>query len=258
MNPKISISSLIYKSIKYADFIYDSIHKYTPELQTGEAEFYFIANDATEEVINHLEKKKYRYYINNNKHYTEDELFKMGYGWPEYMNRVYRGYNESIRLAAGEIIVLVNSDMGFSKDWLKNLLAKLNDKVVVVGKLIEPGHIRHGVFPASLNGTGAFQKNFGTSPTNFKDKEFQEFAESFKQNIITPGGAYMPCCMYKQSAIDVGLYPEGNIAGSNFNHVVDYGDIAFFKKLSAKKGMSHITCWNSIIYHFKEGEKDDN
>src|SRR5439155_17482671 len=114
MSVKISISSLIYKSTKYADFVYNSIYKYTPELQTGEAEFYFIANDATEQVINHLENKKYKYYINNNKHYTEEELFKMGYGCPEYMNRVYKSYNEAIKKASGEIIVLINSDMGFS------------------------------------------------------------------------------------------------------------------------------------------------
>jgi len=36
----ISIVSLIYKNPKWADFVYDSVHRYTKELHTGEAEFF--------------------------------------------------------------------------------------------------------------------------------------------------------------------------------------------------------------------------
>ena len=45
MIPKISISSLIFKSPVYADSVWESVHKFTPELHNGEAEFFFIAND---------------------------------------------------------------------------------------------------------------------------------------------------------------------------------------------------------------------
>jgi len=54
MIPKISISSLIFKSPVYADSVWESVHKFTPELHNGEAEFFFIANDPTYELIEHL------------------------------------------------------------------------------------------------------------------------------------------------------------------------------------------------------------
>ena len=53
-NKKISIVSLIYKSKKFADAVYESVHKYTPELANGNCEFFFIANDATPTLIKHL------------------------------------------------------------------------------------------------------------------------------------------------------------------------------------------------------------
>ena len=60
---KISIVSLIYKSPVFADFVYDSIHKYTPLLNSGMAEFFFVANDPTDGVVRHLRKKGYKYFI---------------------------------------------------------------------------------------------------------------------------------------------------------------------------------------------------
>lgn len=54
---KITIIALIYQSTEYADFLYENIHRHTVELQNGEAEFCFIANDANTEVVEHLEKK---------------------------------------------------------------------------------------------------------------------------------------------------------------------------------------------------------
>ena len=56
--------------------------------------------------------------VNVNRRYSDDELFALGYGAPEYMSRVYRGYNEGIRAAAGDYVVLINSDNYFSPDWL--------------------------------------------------------------------------------------------------------------------------------------------
>ena len=56
---KVSIISLIYCSSKYADWIHDSVHRFTPMLATGEAEFFFIANDPTEDLLKHLREKKF-------------------------------------------------------------------------------------------------------------------------------------------------------------------------------------------------------
>ena len=88
MNEKVSIICLIYQSPEYADYFYDNIMAYTPEIESGEAEFFFVANDATTEVLELLKKRGYPHYVNNNPHYTNEELFARGFSFPEYMARV--------------------------------------------------------------------------------------------------------------------------------------------------------------------------
>jgi glycosyltransferase involved in cell wall biosynthesis len=246
----ISIASLIYKSKKYADWVYDSIYEFTPQLKRGEAEFFFVANDPTEELLEHLQYKGYKHYLNRNPKQTEEELFRMGYGAPLHMHRVYRGYNKAIESAEGDIVVLVNSDSYFSPDWLENMLKYLNSKTIVCSKLVERMHPEHTTFP------GVYHCEFGSHPDNFNREAFLRFCERVKATGLQLGGAYMPCAFYKSIAIKVGLYPEGNLAGTSFNHVVATGDEVFYRKLS-KAGVRHVTAMDSIVYHTKEGELDE-
>ncbi len=80
IEPKISIICLIYKSTTFAKAVYESLHKYTPQLNNGEAELIFVANDADEKILEFLKDRKYTYAINNNIFLSEGELFKLGYG----------------------------------------------------------------------------------------------------------------------------------------------------------------------------------
>jgi len=217
-------------------------------LNTGEAEFFFIANDATTEVIEHLNVKGYKYYINNNPCLTEQELFNKGIGCPEYINRVYRGWNAAIQHAK-DVVVLVNSDNIFSTNWLENLYKHLNEKVVVCSQLIERRHPKYGVFP------GAYEGNFGNHPSNFQKELYLDFCKRVSKNMFRYGGAYMPCMFYRHIAFQSGLYPEGNICGKSFNQIVRYGDEDFFLRLQ-NNGVQHITSMDSISYHFKEGEME--
>lgn len=246
----ISIVSLIYKSTVFADSIYKSIMKYTPMVHDGRAEFFFIANDASDKVISYLERNGYKFYINNNVHYTEEELCRRGIAWPEYINRVYCGWNEAIR-RSGEIVVLVNSDNLFSPNWLENLYKWLTKNVIVCSQLVERWHPKYGVFP------GAYHGEYGNHPSNFKENEFIEFCQKVSKPIIRYGGAYMPCMFHKENALKVGLYPEGNLCrGKNFYDIAVYGDEEFFRRLS-NIGVYHITALDSLVYHFKEGEMEE-
>lgn len=247
---KISIVSLIYKSKKFADWVYDSVHEFTPMIQRGNAEFFFIANDPEGDLIDYLTAKGYKFYVNINPKRTEAELFKMGYAKPEYIHRVYRGWNEAIRRSQGELVVLVNSDNFFSTDWLENLLKFSTPNTIVCSQLVERKHPKYGIFP------GAYHGEFGNHPSNFKKDEFLSFANKVRITGIKQGGAYMPCLFYKDIALKAGLYPEGNIAGRNFDDVAFYGDEYFFNKL-AKLGVKHITSLDSVVYHLKEGEMDE-
>lgn len=246
----ISIVCLIYKSTKFAKAVHDSLYKFTPELESGEAELLFVANDATNEVIDFLEKEKYNFVINNNPIFSEKELFKLGYGKPEYISRVYKGYNFGIKKCKGDIIVLVNSDNMFSPGWLENLLNKLNENTIVCSQLVERQHPKFGVFPTAIRG------EFGNHPDNFQEKEFINFAKLISKDEIIPGGAYMPCMSYKKNFEKVGYYPEGNIAGKSFEEVIQYGDENLYERLK-KIGIEHVTACDSISYHFKEGERED-
>ncbi len=247
---EISIISLIYKSSKLAEAIYESLYKHTPKLKNGEAEFFFVANDPTEELVEFLDSKGYPYIINANDHLSDKELYKLGYGTPEYMRRVYQGYNQGILNAKGQKVVLINSDNFFSEDWLENLLKYSDYKKVVCSTLVEPGHDKFGVFPCAIH------KNFGRTTEDYQEEEFMKFASKISKTGYTSGGAYMPCLLYKDIAVLAGLYPEGNIAGKDFSQIKSYGDENFYEKLKGF-GVDHITAKDSIVYHLKEGEKSE-
>jgi hypothetical protein len=224
--------------------------KYTPKIKSGDAEFFFVANDPTDAVVSHLVEKNYPFILNVNKKLTEEELFSKGYGLPEYINRVYKGYNQGILHAKGQKLVLINSDNYFSPDWLENLEKYSDMKKVISCTLVERRHEKFGVFP------GAIERNFGNNTENFREDEFIDFTYKFKKTGLAPGYAYMPSLLYKDVAIYAGLYPEGNIASKSKEVIERYGDVDFFERLK-KIGVEHFTAKDSICYHLKEGERED-
>src|ERR1035437_2120346 len=142
---EITIVCLIYKSKRLAEALYESVVKYTPMLASGQAEFLFVANDPTDEVMEFLKSKDIPHCLNMNEHLSDEELFSMGIGAPEYMRRVYQGYNLGILKAKGQKVVLINSDNFFSRDWLENLLKYSDYQKVVCSTLVEPGQGKIGV-----------------------------------------------------------------------------------------------------------------
>jgi len=250
----VSIICLIYQSTKLADWVYGSLQRFTPMLSTGEAEFFFVANDATSQVLSHLDDNGYPYVRNDNEHLSEDDLFAMGIGYPEWMNRVYAGYNVGIAHAKAERVLLLNSDNFVSFDWLENLLKHSTRDTVVCSQLVEREvDCRFHRWPTALPG------NFGKNPDEFDENEFLRFAADVRRdywNETYPGGAYMPCLVYKDTIYEAGLYPPGNIAGATFWQIAQYGDMYLYERYR-ENGVSHITAKDSVVYHLKEGERDE-
>ena len=247
---RVSIICLIYKSTDYAEFVYDNIRRYTPELDTWGAEFFFVANDATPEVLDFLKTKKYPHLINNNPTYTDEERYSRGFAIPEYMSKVYMGYNFGMRMAKSPILMLVSSDNCFSPHWLPNLRKRLTHHVVVSPKLIQPLY----PFENPINLTPCLVGEFGTGIKTFDECGFLQEVSKVSVNSESIGVAFMPLMIYKDVARAAGYYPEGNLHGGDYNRVAVYGDQAFYKRLS-KMGVKHITSNDSIVYHFNEGEK---
>lgn len=247
---KVSIISLIYQSPSLADWVYGSVHQFTPMIGRGEAEFFFVANDPAPALLQHLQQSAYPHVVNINERYTDDELFSLGYGAPEYMSRVYRGYNEGIRAAKGDYVLLINSDNYFSPDWVENLLKYSDRSRVISSTLVERNHPQFSVFPGAIHG------EFGGTSDSFDESGFLAFAARLKKTGLQQGGAYMPALFHRDILVEAGLYPSGNIAGVAFDEVVKYGDEALFERL-ASLGVSHFTALDSISYHLKEGERAD-
>lgn len=219
----ITIVGMIYKSCEYLDFMMKGIRK-------SDVDYLIIANDATVEV---LEKLK------------EDNINHLVYNDPKpddyYLNRVYRAWNFAGMHAPGNIIIFINSDMAFAPMWIENLIKNLNTDTIPCSRLVESSKL--------LSGNYAISMNFGKCPKEFKEKEFLNYAENTKIDIIKPGGLYMPCAFYRQDFINSGGYPEGNVGKES-------GDHFFFYSNPVMKNKQHITVFDSIVYHIQEGEKD--
>lgn len=238
----ISICSLIYRSTRYADAVWDSAHEFTPALHNGGARFFFVANDATDEVLKHLQARGYPHVVQSNARLSGEELAARGFDQPEYIRRVYQGWNRAI-LESEDVLVLVNSDNLFAPGWFEALIDNVTARRVVCSKLVERERSRHPRFHAALAG------EFGDHPDRFERDAFLNFSAGARRSGLEAGGAFMPCALQKSVALAAGLYPEGNPRGR-------YGDREFFKRLQSN-GVAHVTALSSIVYHFKEGEMNE-
>lgn len=243
--PKVSIVCMIYKSPQYADWVYRSVMEFTPMIARGEAEFFFVANDPTDELVKHLKKQGYPFVLALHKRLSPEQLAEKGLENREYLNRVYQAWNQAILYAKGQMVCLLNSDNYVSPDWLENLLKYADFDKFVVPQLVEPSH-HLPVFWCALHG------EFGSTITNFKKEAFLAFADIHRITGIKYGGVYQPCLFYKDVAIYAGLYPEGNLQAPSGE--VTTGDKEFLLRLN-KIGIKHITALDSVVYHMGEGEK---
>ena len=79
--PRISIFSLVYKDVGWLQFVYDQVLKYTV---LDDVEFFFVANNATQEVLTYLQDN----YIPHYAHTSHEDVIN-----EHYINNVYRAYN---------------------------------------------------------------------------------------------------------------------------------------------------------------------
>jgi len=261
----ISIYSLIFQSPAYAEWLYKHLHENTEELQNETATFTFIANNATNEVLEFLEKKKYPYITCHTPDITEEELNFMGHAGPVYLHSVYRGYNKAIQHAKTEVICTVDSDMYHAPGWLTNLIKNVSPKVVVTGTVVEPRRAGN-IFRNPSTGIQVLEYNFGFGLKDFDAEGFKRYALNISaastQNLIS----YHPILFYKDIVLEVGGYPEGNVIygqypGAQFLRIhkgqkVEYADVYFTRQLRIA-GVSCIQANDSIVYHFDCGERLD-
>ncbi len=243
IRPKVSVICLIYQDVNWLDFVYKQVLMHT---DLNEIEFFFVANQPTSEVKKHLKESYIPHYIFEPELEQKDEY---------YINNVYRAYNYGVKKAKGNFVALINSDMAFTEGWLDNLILQYDGNNCVSSRLVESGRLRTGRY--------GIEKNFGESYSEYREGEFHQYADSTKQSIVKGGGLYMPILINKEHFDKVGGYPAGNITIdsdifsptiANVGEPLISGDTAFISKMN-HFGYKHITAFDSIIYHFQEGEK---
>ena len=248
-----SVRSLVYASVDYAEHLWSMLWRTTPELADGRADFAFVANDATPEVLSYLESARIPHIVQNNQRLTERELLALGIGKPEYIRRVYQGWNRAVLSARTDCLVLLNSDHVMCTGWLGALYEQWNPGFALCPLTIEPAG-KFGIFPGKDGkGTGAVRGEHGRTLAEFDRDAFEAHAFTIGQDILTRGGAHQPVMISKQAIVRAGMYPEGNLHAGEFDKIDEFGDQHLFRKLD-EQGVKHRTWHGVVCYHFQEGE----
>lgn len=243
--PGVSIICLIYKSVEWLEFVYRQVLRYT-DLQNKE--FFFVANDPSEEVVQYLRDHYIPHHIWNNSPEQKTE-------W--YINNVYRAWNYGAKMAKGDYLLFINSDMAFTPGWFDRLYESIDGRNCVTSRLVESGKL--------LSGQYAISKNFGRTIKEYNEEGFLGYADSIKEHGAHEGGLFMPLLIRKDHFQDVGGYPEGNIVpGSDVKNPTIAkkgepcvsGDVVLMEKLKSQ-GIKHQTALGSVVYHFQCGEMDE-
>lgn len=251
-SPVVTLISLIFTGVDWLEFQYGELLKLQRELGLGEVEILFVANDASEEVLDFLNKNLIPYVSAPGKTHDDE--------W--YINSVYRAYNYGVACSKGDYVLLTNSDMSYCPGFLFELLKYRSPNSYLVGKLIESGRLT----PAK----SAIKKNLGKKLVKFKRRTFYSIVDKVLKEGKSSGGLFMPLLISKEAFIEAGGYPEGNIRKSALetywssgvqsialqSEPLVPGDFAFVKRLEIK-GWKHETLNSAIAYHFQEGEKSE-
>jgi hypothetical protein len=250
MPKNVELVCLIYKSRKYLQFICKQLASPHCRVPGWEVGVRIVANDPTPEVEAMLKEREINHTI-----YRDPAPNDF------YLNRVYRCWNFGATSSQYDNVCFINSDMGFSENWLRNLLKHHDGSTIPCSRLVESGRI-----PVATD-RHAIAMNFGTNPDEFNQAAFETYADMISADKVAPGGLFMPCVFEKQRFIESGMYPAGNVfvvdgqlyAGyPNDRPVYKSGDAYFFEDvLGQRYGMKHITALDSVVYHIQEGERSD-
>lgn len=226
----VEVIAMIYKSPSYLKFITSQLERHCAS-NIAKVSWRIVGNDPTDEIQTLLEEGSTPFSIFHD-HHPDDH----------YLARVYRCWNYCVESSKADLVVLVNSDMAFSPGWLDPLIEAYHAHMIPVSRLVESGKL--------LSGLHCVQTDFGKSPDTFDESSWLQCTEKLIVKETHPGGMFMPVLFDRNEFLATPGYPSGNV-----NHVS--GDAFFFVRLAAKTQRQHVTCFDSLVYHIQEGEKDE-
>ena len=181
---------------------------------------------------------------------------------------MYRAWNTAIKKATCEYIIFLNSDFAFSDNWSEILKKNITENSCVCSRLIERGIMDGGL----VSGKYGLEKSFGRNVHNYREKDFNNFVKQIQTDEIKEGGLFMPLLIKKEYLEKINYYPEGNVLEDSdiFNPIYATIDDIYNKGKKCISGdkilmqklrhinIQHYTIFNSIVYHFQEGEMKSN
>jgi hypothetical protein len=113
------------------------------------------------------------------------------------------------------------------------------------------------------SGTYGIERNFGNNYSDYNEEEFLKYVDEIKEPSLKEGGLFMPLLIKKKHMEVAGYYPEGNVRTDTKNifkpiiakkgEPLLAGDVVLMERLRRLK-INHMTAFDSIVYHFQEGE----
>lgn len=265
----LEIVALVYRSIAYVDFIVGQLQRFAriddpAAANNWQVSYRLIANDATPAVLRRLgelrDTQGLRFDVHSNSDLSEF-----------YINRVYRAWNFAMRSSQADIVCPLNSDMALSPGWLDALIRRHDGVNVPCSRLVESGNAMGKNAPVFREGRHVIYGDFGGHPSDFRHDEWLSFAAGLReqhQGQIEPYGFYAPYLIDRERFEAAGGYPHGNIhrrgvgkltgRGGRASPLLESGDAWFFRVVLGERfGMKHVTVFDSVVWHFKEGEQND-
>lgn len=176
-------------------------------------------NDGTVDWLKEVnEKYNLRYLINPK---LNKERFGIG-----------RAYDECIRAARTDIVMVFHADMMLGKNADKLAFDHLKSKTAVSCTRVEP--------PLHPNNGEKIIRNFGIWPEEFVDEGFDKFVEENKDVTKTTNGIFAPWMVYKQEFLDIGGHDP------ILKSCREDSDV--FNRMQLE-GFTFIQPWNSLVYH---------
>ena len=144
-----------------------------------------------------------------------------------------RNINILVETAKHDIVSYLQSDMYISKDYDIEILKQLHPGVMITATRIEPP-----LHPASPD---KFVKDFGLTPDEFREREFEEFCKSVYDDGKITNYYFAPFTFYKDDWISIGGHDTIFRRSSE--------DVDIFNRL-VLNGMVLKQIWSAYVYHF--------
>lgn len=151
----------------------------------------------------------------------------------------YGNWNKGAGLATSKWLIFATDDQYFAPHWDTNLLKSWAPKRLVAGQLVEPGIIP--VYKTNI------QTDFGTTPKEFKEKEFIAWCTARPHAGYRQDGFFIPLLIARDDFDSLGHYPEGGQFGTSAAVSHDY----LFIQHALKRGYEFGTATDSYSYHFQ-------